>query len=117
MQSRADLPFLFPMAIGDVTANMLLGSSSATAPPKNRLVEMLVVRHGSRGAPPDRPRGLLIWMGPSPPQALSKDMAEHDRPSPDEPLDFPEDLVDALANKKLLKHKDKTVRCVSCRPS
>jgi hypothetical protein len=47
------------MAIGDVTANMLLGSSSATAPPKNRLVEMLVVRHGSRGAPPDRPRGLI----------------------------------------------------------
>lgn len=59
----------------------------------------------------------LNWMGPSPPQALSKDMAEHDRPSPDEPLDFPEDLVDALANKKLLKHKDKTVRCVPCRPS
>eukprot|EP00900_Chrysochromulina_parva_P013849 jgi/Chrpa1/22465/Chrysochromulina_OHIO_Genome00023408-RA len=84
LQSGADLPFLFPMAIGDVTAYMLLGSSSATAPPKNRLVEMLV--------------------------ALSKDMAEHDRPSPDEPLDFPEDLVDALANKKLLKHKDKTVR-------
>ena len=54
----------------------------------------------------------LTWMAPSPPQALSKDMAEHDRPSPDEPLDFPEDLVDALANKKLLKHKDKTVRCV-----
>ena len=52
LQSRTDLPFLFPMAIGDVTANMLLGSSSATAPPKNRLVEMLVVRHGSRGAPP-----------------------------------------------------------------
>jgi hypothetical protein len=59
LQIRADLPFLFQMAIGDVTANMLLGSSSATAPPKNRLVEMLVVRHGSRGAPPDRPRGLI----------------------------------------------------------
>lgn len=59
LQRGADLPFRFPMAIGDVTANMLLGSSSATAPPKNRLVEMLVVRHGSRGAPPDRPRGLI----------------------------------------------------------
>jgi hypothetical protein len=59
LQSRADLLFLFPMAIGDVTANMLLGSSSATAPPKNRLVEMLVVRHGSRGAPTDRSRGLI----------------------------------------------------------
>jgi hypothetical protein len=45
------------MAIGDVTADMLLGSSSATA--KNRLVEMLVVRHGSRCAPTDRPRGLI----------------------------------------------------------
>ena len=56
LQSGADLPFLFPMAIGDVTANMLLGSSSATAPPKNRLVEMLVVRHGPRGAPTDRDR-------------------------------------------------------------
>ena len=44
------------MAIGDVTAYMLLGSSSATAPPKNRLVEMLVVRHGSRGAPTDPDR-------------------------------------------------------------
>jgi hypothetical protein len=55
-QSGADLPFLFPMAIGDVTADKLLGSSSATAPPKHRLVEMLVVRHGPRGAPTDRDR-------------------------------------------------------------
>ena len=52
----------------------------------------------------------MTGWGPHCPQALSKDISEYDRESEHEPLDFPDDLVDALANKKLLKHKDKTIR-------
>lgn len=44
-------------------------------------------------------------------KTLGDEMSEHghDRPE-DEEVDFPEDLAEALAHKKLLKHKDASVR-------
>ena len=57
---------------------------------------------------------LEMWASSPPsPQALCLEMDEigHDR-NDDEELDFPQEIVDALTNKKLLKHKDASVRCV-----